>query len=131
MTGLDDWEENRDRAMLSKVPIANLGAAFIISALAFPSAGASAATVLPPADSAFAEGEVLEVSVIDAVKKKQDPSTIWNPMRDGERCVYRTGSCRHFYRDYYYETPWWGLPWATGGEAASNEFDPHGQPVRS
>ena len=116
--------------MLSKVPITNLGAAFIFSTLAF-AADASAATVLPPADSPFAQVEVLEVSVIEVVKKKQDPATIWNPRRDGERCLYRVGSCRHFYRDYYYEIPWWALPGATGGEAVSNEFDPHGRSVTS
>jgi hypothetical protein len=111
--------------MLSEGRTAILATAFGFSMLAFSSAGASAATVLPPPDSALAEGNVLDVSVIEVVKKKQDPLTIWNRSRHGERCLYRVGSCRHFYRGYYYETPWWGLPLATGGEVAANDFGLH------
>jgi hypothetical protein len=111
--------------MLSKGRTAILVTALVISTLAFASAGASAATVLPPPDSALAGGNVLEVSVIEVVKKKGDPS--WNRMRHGERCLYRIGSCRHFYRGYYYETPWWGLPLATGGEVGANDSGPHAQ----
>jgi hypothetical protein len=90
------------------------------SLFAVGSVGAPAATVVPPPENALAGGTALEVSVIE-MKKKQDPATIWNRVHDGDRCIYRIGSCRHFYRGYYYETPWWGLPLANGGEVAASD----------
>lgn len=44
----------------------------------------------------------------------------WQMNRDGNRCRTMTGSCRHFYRGYYYQTPWWTLPLIIGGAAAAN-----------
>jgi hypothetical protein len=38
----------------------------------------------------------------------------WNRHRDGDRCLHRRGDCRHFYRGYYYVTPWWTLPLVVG-----------------
>ncbi len=34
----------------------------------------------------------------------------WDRRRHGDRCLRRLGGCRHYYRGYYYETPWWTLP---------------------
>lgn len=107
--------------MSSNGRTAMLGTAFSICALAFGVARAPAATVLPPPDSAWAGETILEVSVIE-MKKKQDPTTIWNRVHDGDRCLYRVGSCRHFYRGYYYETPWWGLPLANAGVIGASDF---------
>ncbi len=115
--------------MLSNVSSVSLRVAVIMSVLMLSGAGALAATVLPPPDSAFAQGRGFEVTVIEIMKKKQDPNTIWNPEHDGERCMYRIRHCRHFHRDYYYEIPWWGLPWASGGEAVALEFMHDGKPI--
>jgi hypothetical protein len=106
--------------MLTRCRRLILGGALGFSTFVLESVGASAATLLPPPESAFAGGTVFEVTVIE-VKKKPDPATIWNRVHDGDRCHYRIGPCRHFYRGYYYETPWWGLPLATGGEVGEND----------
>jgi hypothetical protein len=44
----------------------------------------------------------------------------WDMRRDGNRCRTMNGNCRHFYRGYYYQTPWWTLPLIIGGAAAAN-----------
>jgi len=44
----------------------------------------------------------------------------WQMNRDGMRCRTMTGDCRHFYRGYYYQNPWWTLPLIIGGAAAAN-----------
>jgi hypothetical protein len=46
----------------------------------------------------------------------------WDRERQGSRCEYRRGECRHFYRGYYYETPWWTLPFAVGENIGSNRY---------
>ncbi len=43
----------------------------------------------------------------------------WQIGRDGNRCLYRFGNCRHFYQGYYYETPWWTLPFIIGNTIAN------------
>jgi hypothetical protein len=48
----------------------------------------------------------------------------WNRDRDGRRCSHRSDRCRHHYRGYYYETPWWTLPLIIGGGiAAGRDYD--------
>ena len=50
----------------------------------------------------------------------------WSRSRDGNRCKVAYGNCRHFYRGYYYETPWWTLPFIIGGAIANdNGYDRH------
>ena len=44
---------------------------------------------------------------------------MWSQNRDGRRCATPFGNCRHFYRGYYYENPWWTLPLIVGGAVAS------------
>jgi hypothetical protein len=48
----------------------------------------------------------------------------WSRSQYGQRCQAAYGKCRHFYRGYYYETPWWTLPLIVGGAIASQN---HGQ----
>jgi hypothetical protein len=48
------------------------------------------------------------------------PVAKWERERHGSRCEYRRGECRHFYRGFYYETPWWTLPFAVGEGIGSN-----------
>ena len=46
----------------------------------------------------------------------------WDRERHGSRCEYRRGECRHFYRGFYYETPWWTLPFAVGDSIGSRRY---------
>jgi BA14K-like protein len=41
----------------------------------------------------------------------------WDRERHGDRCRTRYGNCRHYYRGYYYATPWWTLPLIGGAYA--------------
>lgn len=45
----------------------------------------------------------------------------WSRMHDGNRCRVAYGNCRHYYRGYYYETPWWTFPLIIGGAIASQD----------
>lgn len=44
----------------------------------------------------------------------------------GRRCSKWNNHCRHYYRGYYYETPWWTLPLIIGGAVASSHSHGHG-----
>ena len=35
----------------------------------------------------------------------------WNRHSHGNRCRVAFGTCSHFYRGYFYETPWWSQPY--------------------
>jgi hypothetical protein len=50
------------------------------------------------------------------------PIAKWDHERHGSRCEYRRGECRHFYRGFYYETPWWTLPFAAGDTIGSRHY---------
>jgi BA14K-like protein len=41
----------------------------------------------------------------------------WDRHVHGDRCRTRYGNCRHYYRGYYYATPWWTLPLIGGAYA--------------
>lgn len=43
----------------------------------------------------------------------------WQFGRDGNRCRTRYGNCRHYYKGYYYQTPWWTLPLIIGSTIAN------------
>jgi hypothetical protein len=47
----------------------------------------------------------------------------WSRQRYGDRCRYAYGNCRHYYRGYYYQTPWWTLPLVVGGALAAQNND--------
>jgi hypothetical protein len=71
---------------------------------------AVSATAAPPVALAGAKAD--NPNIINVAK--------WDRERHGSRCEYRRGECRHFYRGYYYETPWWTLPFAVGEGIGSN-----------
>jgi hypothetical protein len=50
------------------------------------------------------------------------PIAKWDRERHGSRCEYRRGECRHFYRGFYYETPWWTLPFAADDTIGSRRY---------
>ena len=55
-------------------------------------------------------------------RRRMDSS--WDRKRHGDRCRTRHGNCRHYYRGYYYATPWWTLP-LIGGAYALGAQDRH------
>ena len=44
----------------------------------------------------------------------------WSMQNHGRRCMTRTQNCRHYYRGYYYQTPWWALPLIIGGAVTNH-----------
>jgi hypothetical protein len=50
------------------------------------------------------------------------PIAKWDRERHGSRCEYRRGECRHFHRGFYYETPWWTLPFAVDDTIGSRRY---------
>jgi hypothetical protein len=58
------------------------------------------------------------------VKHRRDHRQLrrhWNRKRDGNRCRTRFGNCRHYYRGYYYSSPWWTLPLIGGSIILGNQ----------
>ena len=52
------------------------------------------------------------------VRERQSAGDRWDRRRHGDRCRYRYGGCRHYYRGYWYRTPWWSIaavPLIVGG----------------
>jgi hypothetical protein len=76
--------------------------------------------------AAFAPFASAAPPVVPAGVNSGNPNIIsvakWDRERHGSRCEYRRGECRHFYRGYYYETPWWTLPFAAGEGIGSNRY---------
>lgn len=76
--------------------------------------------------AAFGPGASAAPPIVLAGTNADNPNIIniakWDRERHGSRCQYRRGDCRHFYRGYYYETPWWTLPLVIGGTIGSNRF---------
>ncbi len=64
--------------------------------------------------------------VVPAGPNANNPNIIavakWDRKRHGSRCEYRRGECRHFHRGFYYETPWWTLPFATDDTIGSRRY---------
>jgi hypothetical protein len=50
------------------------------------------------------------------------PIAKWDQERHGSRCEYPRGECRHFHRGFYYETPWWTLPFAVDDTIGSRRY---------
>lgn len=74
----------------------------------------------------FAPSVLAAPPVVPAGANADNPNIItvakWGRERHGSRCEYRRAECRHFYRGYYYETPWWTLPFAVGEGIGSNRY---------
>lgn len=98
----------------SLIALAALGAGII----AWP---ASQASAFPTAPAFGAGGQSLAVQVShDRNKHHGDWNGKWSPDRHGDRCSRRNNHCRHYYRGFYYENPWWILPMVGAGIALSN-----------
>ncbi|HUQ36856.1 MAG TPA: BA14K family protein [Aestuariivirga sp.] len=94
--------------MIRKIFPLMVGALLGIGVLAAFAPSASAAPRVVPA------GVNADPNIISVAK--------WDRERHGSRCEYRRGECRHFYHGFYYETPWWTLPFAVGEGIGSNRL---------
>lgn len=55
----------------------------------------------------------------------------WNRRAHGPRCLRRFGRCRHYYRGYYYATPWWRFSFPLiGGRVVISGSSRHAKHVR-
>ena len=95
--------------MIRKIYSLMVGTLLGVGALTAFGSGASAASLFAPA-AAYADNP----NIINVAK--------WDRDRDGSRCLYQTGECRHFYHGYYYETPWWTLPLVVGGSVGAHRY---------
>ena len=61
-------------------------------------------------------------AAINAANPNIIPIAKWDGERHGSRCEYRRGECRHLHRGFYYETPWWTLPFAVDDTIGSRRY---------
>lgn len=100
---------------------ATLAAALLgVAALAFPFGSAQAAMFTPQQAPEITSGSDLKTDVATRQDRRQRTRQNWDRRRDGNRCTYRNGNCRHYHNGYYYETPWWTLP-LIGGSIILNQ----------
>lgn len=92
--------------MIRKICLLMVGALLCVGAL---TAYASAAPPIVPAGANADNPNIISVAK-------------WDRERHGSRCEYRRGECRHFYRGFYYETPWWTLPFAVDESIGSRRI---------
>lgn len=92
-----------------------------LNKLAFAAAIAVAGFVASSASvSAMPVGSSAQIATNDIVLAKDGRMNMnWQSHRDGNRCRTRYGNCRHYYQGYYYETPWWTLPFIIGSTIAN------------
>ncbi len=95
--------------MIRKIYPLTVGALLAFGALTAFGPPASPAPLMRPAD-------------LIAVNPNIIPIAKWDRERHGSRCEYRRGECRHFYRGFYYETPWWTLPFAVDDTIGSHRY---------
>jgi hypothetical protein len=96
-----------------------LGAVLGFGTMALTGGGASAGALQPLAQQNVADDGIILVAQGDRDRRMR---TSWDRRRDGRRCSERFDNCRHFYRGYYYETPWWTLPLIVGGSVAADRY---------
>ena len=80
--------------MLHKYRTLILGALLGLGALAFSGASASAAAMLPLSPVASGEANAADDGIVQVNHKKN-----WNNNYFNNRCSYRYGGCRNFYRN--------------------------------
>jgi hypothetical protein len=98
----------------SLIALAALGAGLV----ALPVSQASA---FPTAPALSADGQSLATEVKDRNDKRHgDWNGKWSRNRHGDRCHRRSNRCKHYYRGFYYENPWWIFPMIGAGIALSD-----------
>lgn len=93
----------------SLIALAALGAGLI----GFSASEASAFTVQKPA---VQTEQASSPYLLEANHKK------WRKNRHGNRWRYRTNRYRHYHGGYWYDNPWWVLPYVGAGIALSNRY---------
>jgi hypothetical protein len=82
------------------------------------SAGGASATIIPVVQQGAA-GEMTGANdLLQNVNHRRGHNIRqWNRSNHGPRCRSRLGNCRHYYRGYYYSSPWWliAAPLVIGG----------------
>lgn len=88
--------------------------------------GTMASTSLSASAMPMTTGVDSNTNIVEAQyvpQNRMQRSRNWSMQNQGRRCMTRTNSCRHYYRGYYYQTPWWALPLVIGGAVAgSNNY---------
>ncbi len=98
------------------------GAAIGHAALTGLGGAASAAPLTPLQLTAEQNGNVVQVANKWERDRNRRMTKNWDRERHGRRCNNRIGGCRHFYRGYYYETPWWTIPLIVGGGFGADRY---------
>jgi len=94
-------------AVLSVLGLATFASGIgVTAAYSFPLAPPSAIIEIQPND-------------ITPVQYMQHQGGGWQSQRDGNRCPTRMGNCQHYHQGYYYQNPWWALPFVVGGIVAN------------
>lgn len=96
--------------MSKKSVVLTLASVFGIGLLAVAGGSASAMTIpavqqAVPATATDSAGLLIEAHATGNGQAR--PDRRWDLRRDGQRCTYRRGNCRHYYQGYYYISPWW------------------------
>ena len=110
--------------MLHKISLLAASAMFGFVAMSL-TGGAASAAGMPLSSPAATQSNAID-GIIEVAERRNDRRmrSSWDMNRDGRRCSQRFGSCRHYHRGHYYETPWWTLPLIIGGSiAANNAYD--------
>ena len=90
--------------------------------------GSASAMMIPAAPQIVPAGAVDSTGLLTEAHATGNgqarPNRYWNARRDGQRCRYRRGNCRHYYQGYYYISPWWQFasPPVFGGVYFGNTF---------
>ena len=108
--------------MLKKYQSLALASLLAIGGFAMANGGASAAAI-PLVTQYSADGAgLLQVNH----RRSHNERRFWDRRRHGDRCRWRRGDCRHYYRGYYYRTPWWSIaavPLIVGGAVIAGDRD--------
>ncbi len=62
--------------------------------------------------------------------RNRDRVLRYDSRRHGPRCSRWSNNCRHFYRGYYYSSPWWTLPFVGAGIVIGNNYAVRGYSSR-
>lgn len=102
--------------MFNKLNQLAFAAAITVAGFVASSASASA---MPVGSSAQIATNEFVLAHMQNSAKDGRMNMNWQSRRDGNRCRTRYGNCRHYYQGYYYETPWWTLPFIIGSTIAN------------
>jgi BA14K-like protein len=116
-----DFNDQGNFIMFRKLHQLTLSAALIAASVVSELNVADAMPILPINNSVKVQPtDVLPVQYMG--NQRSGLSLRWQFGRDGNRCRSRFGDCRHYYRGYYYETPWWTIPLILGDQMTRRNY---------